>query len=318
MDRREFLIKAGKATVFAAAATGTGFYFHNRVTDRALPVLSKRHSFEVPYQPQLPALALTRNPDPILALNSSLDALGGVSRFIKPGERVTIKPNIGWDRAPEQAANTNPTLVAEMVRLCLAAGAASVIVTDISCNDPRRCFLRSGIRKAAEQAGAQVILPEKNDYLDVDMGGDLLTVWPVLRYFVETDRLINMPIVKQHSLSDCTVGMKNLYGILGGRRNQLHQRIDRSIVDLATFCRPTLTVVDATRVLMRGGPQGGSLEDVLAAHTVMCATDQVAADSRAAEFLGLQGEQVGHISLAHSSGLGSLDYRSVGYQELTS
>jgi uncharacterized protein (DUF362 family) len=137
----------------------------------------------------------------------------------------------------------------------------------------------------------------------------------VLKHFVETDRLINMPIVKQHSLTSCTISMKNLYGILGGRRNQLHQEIDQSIVDLASFSRPTLTVVDATRVLMRGGPQGGSLDDVNIEHTVLCATDQVAADARAAEFLGLDAARVGHIVLAEKAGLGTIDYRSVGYKE---
>jgi uncharacterized protein (DUF362 family) len=111
--------------------------------------------------------------------------------------------------------------------------------------------------------------------------------------------------------------MKNLYGILGGRRNQLHQSIDQSIVDLAAFSRPTLTVVDATRVLLRGGPQGGSLDNVRTDNTVICATDQVAADSRAAEFLGLKGENVGHILLAHRSGLGLVDYHNAGYRELT-
>jgi len=110
--------------------------------------------------------------------------------------------------------------------------------------------------------------------------------------------------------------MKNLYGILGGRRNRLHQEIDQSIVDLAAFVRPTLIVVDATRVLLRGGPQGGSLNDVSIENTVMCATDQVAADARSAEFLGFNGQQVAHIALAAASGLGSLDYRSGGYREI--
>jgi uncharacterized protein (DUF362 family) len=144
----------------------------------------------------------------------------------------------------------------------------------------------------------------------------MLTVWPVLKHFIETDRLINMPIVKNHSLSRCTIGMKNFYGILGGRRNQLHQRIDQSIVDLATFCEPTLVVVDATRVLIRGGPTGGSLDDVNIENTVICATDQVAADARAVEFLDMQADRVGHIVLAHKSGLGNIDYNAAGYKEL--
>ncbi len=317
MERRDFIKKSGQALTLAVVTGGTGWLFHNRDTSDYHPIRSLVTDFEVPHDRSYPTITLARDEDAVVALHKSLDAVGGIKRFIQFDETVTIKPNIGWDRSPEQAANTNPVLVGEMVRLCFEAGAGSVIVTDISCNDPRRCFMRSGIGQAAESAGAKVPLPTEDDFLETKMNGKLLTVWPVLKYFLETDKLINMPIVKQHSLSRCTIGMKNLYGILGGRRHQLHQQIDQSIVDLAAFCRPTLTVVDATRVLLRGGPQGGSLGDVARENTVICSTDQVAADARGAEFLGLSGDRVGHIRLAAKSGLGSIDYRSAGYQEIT-
>jgi uncharacterized protein (DUF362 family) len=316
MDRRDFLKKTGPAVALAAVTGGTGLVFHNRETTRRRTLFVKSASFEVPPDPSLPALTSATNPDHVAALNAALDAIGGIERFIHTGERVVLKPNVGWDRTPAQGANTHPVLVSEMVRLCLDAGAAQVIVADVSCNDPRRSFLRSGIKEAGETAGASVMLPTPEDFVDVDLGGSVLTRWPVLKHFVQADRLINMPIVKQHSLTRCTIGMKNLYGILGGRRNRLHQEIDQSIVDLAAFVRPTLTVVDATRVMFRGGPQGGSLDDVSIENTVMCSTDQVAADARAAEFLGLSGRQVGHIALAAQSGLGSLDYRAAGYREI--
>jgi uncharacterized protein (DUF362 family) len=316
MDRRDFLKKTGPAVALAAVTGGTGLVFHNRETTRRRTLFVKSASFEVPPDPSLPALTSATNPDHVAALNAALDAIGGIERFVHTGERVVLKPNVGWDRTPAQGANTHPVLVSEMVRLCLDAGAAQVIVADVSCNDPRRSFLRSGIKEASETAGASVMLPTPEDFVDVDLGGSVLTRWPVLKHFVQADRLINMPIVKQHSLTRCTIGMKNLYGILGGRRNRLHQEIDQSIVDLAAFVRPTLTVVDATRVMFRGGPQGGSLDDVSIENTVMCSTDQVAADARAAEFLGLSGRQVGHIALAAQSGLGSLDYRAAGYREI--
>jgi len=316
MERREFIKKTGQALALAAVTGGTGLLFHNRQVSHYASVVAKTSDFTVAPDSSLPRIALAKNSDPIAALNYALDAVGGIRRFIRPGERVTIKPNIAWDRTPAQAATTNPHLVGEMVRQCLSAGAAEVIVTDISCNDPRRCFIRSGIRQEAEKAGARVILPAEDDFVQINLEGELLTIWPVLKHFVFTDRLINMPIVKQHSLCACTLGMKNFYGILGGRRNQLHQQIDQSIVDLAGFCRPTLTVVDATRVLLRGGPQGGSLDDVAVENSVICATDQVAADSRATEFLGLKAENVGHIVLAEKAGLGKIDYRSIGYKEV--
>ncbi|UCC82823.1 MAG: DUF362 domain-containing protein [Gemmatimonadota bacterium] len=316
MDRRDFLKKTGPAVALAAVTGGTGLAFHNREATRHRSLFVKSANFEVPPDPSLPILTSATNTDPVAALNAALDAVGGIGRFVQAGERVVVKPNVGWDRTPEQGANTHPALVSEMVRLCLSAGAAQVIVADVSCNDPRRSFLRSGIKEAGEVAGASVMLPTPEDFVDVDLGGLVLTRWPVLKHFVQADRLINMPIVKQHSLTRCTIGMKNLYGILGGRRNRLHQEIDQSIVDLAAFVRPTLTVVDATRVMFRGGPQGGSLDDVSVENTVMCSTDQVAADARAAEFLGLSGRQVGHIALAARAGLGSLDYQAAGYREV--
>ncbi len=316
MKRRDFLIRTGKAAALAAVAGGTGLFSHNRNAVSYRPIVSPDNIFAVKKDASLPQIALSRQLDPVRGLQAALDAVGGIKRFVQPGETVTIKPNIGWDRTAEQAANTNPVLVGEMARLCLAAGAGRVIVTDVTCNDPRRTFVRSGIRDAAEAAGAEVLLPSEDDFVEVDLGGEMLNVWSVLKHFVETDRLINMPIVKQHSLSDCTIGMKNFYGILGGARHRLHQRIDQSIVDLAAFCKPTLTVVDATRVLLRGGPQGGSIDDVVEEHTVICATDQVAADARGCEFLGLTGEKVGHIALAAQFGLGTLDYLNAGYKEI--
>jgi len=316
MERREFLKKTGPAVALSAVAGTTGFVFHNREPVKHRNLLAKSASFEVSTDPTLPVLTSATNPDPVAALNAALDGIGGIGRFVHQGERVVVKPNVGWDRTPAQGANTNPALVSEMVRLCLGAGADQVTVSDVSCNDPRRSFLRSGIREAGETAGARVMLPAEEDFGEVEMGGVVLPRWEVLRHFVETDRFINMPVIKHHNLTLCTVGMKNLYGILGGRRNRLHQEIDQSIVDLAAFVRPTLTVVDGTRVLFRSGPQGGSLDDVTIENTVLCSTDQVAADARAVEFLGLSPDRVGHIVLADRSGVGTLDYQAAGYMEI--
>jgi uncharacterized protein (DUF362 family) len=320
MERRDFLKKTGPAVALAAVTGTTGLTFHNRQPTSRRTVLVKSASFEVASDPDLPVITSATNTDPAMALNAALDGIGGIGRFVQSGERVVIKPNVGWDRTPEQGANTNPLLVDEMVRLCLGAGAVQVTVSDVSCNDPRRSFMRSGIREAAETAGATVRLPADEDYGEIDLGGSVLRDWEVLRHFVEADRFINMPVVKHHNLTLCTIGMKNLYGILGGRRNRLHQEIDQSIVDLASFVRPTLTVVDATRVLFDSGPQGGSLDNVSIENTVMCSTDQVAADARGAEILGgIRGfspDRVGHIVLADRSGVGTLDYRAAGYKEI--
>jgi len=316
MERRDFLKKTGPAVALAAVAGTTGLTFHNREKTIRRNVLAKSASFEVPPDSGLPVLTSATNDDPVAALNAALDGIGGIGRFVKTGERVVLKPNVGWDRSPAQGANTSPELVSEMVRLCLGAGAVQVTVTDVSCNDPRRSFLRSGVREAAESAGAEVKLPAEEDYGEVDLGGSVLREWTVLRHFVSADRFINMPVIKHHNLIICITGMKNLYGILGGLLDWLHQEIEQSIVDLAAFVRPTLTIVDGTRVLFRSGPQGGSLDDVRIENTVLCSTDQVAADARGAEFLGLSPDRVGHIVLADRSGVGTMDYQAAGYKEI--
>jgi uncharacterized protein (DUF362 family) len=316
MKRRDFIKKTGQAAALAAVTGGTGLLFHNRQVNATEKLVSKSANFEIAADKNFPKMVLAKNTDHTAALNAALDAVGGIKRFVSKGQKVTIKPNIGSDRTPEQAANTNPVLVGEMVKLCLAAGVSQVIVTDIPCNEARRTFLRSGIREAVEKAGGTIILPDEKDYIRMDVKGKFVGERWVLKHFIETDRLINMPIVKHHGMSLCTIGMKNFYGLLGDNRGQMHQQIDQSIVDLASFCRPTLVVVDATRVLLRNGPTGGSLSDVAIHDSVICATDQVAADSRGCEFLGLSADKVGFIPLAEKTGLGMADYKNAGYKEI--
>ncbi|MEO5364452.1 MAG: DUF362 domain-containing protein, partial [Magnetococcus sp. DMHC-8] len=225
------------------------------------------------------------------------------------------KPNVGWDRQPEQAANTHPEVVAAVAALCREAGAGRVWVTDCSINDPHRSFTRSGIEAAARQAGAVVKLPGSDDFRPTDMHGTVLKVWPVVRFFHQADRVINLPVVKQHSLSGCTLAMKNWYGVLGGQRNRLHQDIHASIVDLAAALRPTLTIMDAIRVLKHNGPSGGSLDDVARENTLIAGLDEVALDARALSLLDLTVEQVPYLAMAEARGLGKADWRALQWVE---
>lgn len=245
------------------------------------------------------------------ATRAAIDALGGMESYVRPGETVAIKPNIGWDRAPIHAANTNPVVVSTLVKLCLEARAAAVIVTDNSCNDPRRCFTRSGIWKAASEAGAQVVLPAPHRFRPYDLGGEILHRMPIFTTAVTADRFINVPIAKHHGLSKMTGAMKNLYGLLGGRRNRLHQSIDASIADLADFLRATLTVMDATRVLLRNGPQGGNIDDTLVLGKVIASTDPVAVDAYAASLIGLVPEDLPYLEMAARRGLGQIDWEAM-------
>jgi uncharacterized protein (DUF362 family) len=225
---------------------------------------------------------------------------------------VVIKPNIAWDRTPEQAANTNPEIVAEVVRQCWQAGAKRVIVTDVSCNEPRRCFMRSGIQAAARAEGAEVILPDPELFREVDMGGVALKSWPVFTPFLEADKIINLPIAKHHGLVGATLGMKNWYGILGGQRNRLHQQIHQSLVDLASFMLPTFTLMDCYRILLRNGPTGGNLEDVLLKKTVVAGTDPVALDTWVAKaYWNLDPEHLPYLQMAANRGLGTVNFETL-------
>jgi uncharacterized protein (DUF362 family) len=265
----------------------------------------------------LPSLAIAKNEnEPEALVRKAITALGGMKRFVSRGDVVVVKPNIGWDRTPIHAANTNPRVVAEVVKLAYDAGAKQVVVTDASCNEPNRCFQRSGIWKAAYDVGAEVVLPAAHRFRSMRLKGEVLDEWPVYTPLIQADKVINVPIAKHHNLSRYTAAMKNWYGSLGGRRNRLHQNIDVSIADLATFMQPTLTVVDGWRVLMRNGPQGGNIADAKEMRTVIASTDQVAADSYGCELIGRTAEEIPYLKMGHERGLGTMHWKDLRWVEV--
>jgi uncharacterized protein (DUF362 family) len=317
--RRDALLKILRLGGLSAAAGGAAWWLKSRSQrpEEAFAANVQRN-FTVPADPQLPQMSIAQGDDPRALARKAIEAVGGMKRFVARGDVVVVKPNIAWDRTPEQAANTNPQVVAEIVRLCQEAGARKVVVTDVSCNDPRRCFERSGIAAAARAEGAEVPLPEERKFKEVDLRGEVLTAWPVLEYFLTADKMINVPIAKHHSLTGVTLGMKNWYGILGGPRHRLHQRIQESLVDLADFMRPTLTVMDAYRILLRGGPTGGNLSDTALKKTIVASTDPVALDAYIAKaFWDLEPEKLPYLKLAQERGLGSTKFESLRTQLVT-
>lgn len=268
--------------------------------------------YRVAQRSEFPKLVVARaSSDARELVRAAVARLGGIQRFVSRGDVVAVKPNIGWDRTPAQAANTNPLVVAAVVELCYEAGAHRVIVTDASCNEARRSFQRSGIWQAAHDVGAHVVLPMSHRFKKMRLRGELLDEWPVYVPLLEADKLINVPVAKHHNLSLYTGAMKNWYGVLGGRRHRLHQSIDRSIADLATFMRPTLTVLDATRVLLRNGPQGGNIDDAVVMNQVAAGTDEVALDTYGARLVGISPERVGFLKLGQERGLGSMDLSGI-------
>ncbi len=306
--RREALVRLAQVGgVFGAAALGYNYAFDAAGYEGKRPQGPRQvrdYRLKTP-EGELPKMAIAKSSKvPEELTRRAIDALGGIGRFISRGDYVAIKPNIGWDRMPVHAANTNPRVVAEVVRLCLEAGAHQVVVTDASCNEARRSFQRSGIWSATHEIGAKVVLPAEHRFRTMRLRGDLLDEWPVYTPLIEADKVINVPVAKHHNLSNYTGAMKNWYGVLGGRRNRLHQNIHLSIADLATFMRPTLTVLDATRVLVRNGPQGGNIADARDMHQVIASLDEVAVDTYGARLIGVDPARVQYLALGEERGLG--------------
>ena len=266
---------------------------------------------------ELPEFVVAKHePDAATLTRRAVDTLGGMKRFVSRGDIVVVKPNIGWDRMPIHAANTNPEVVATVVKMAYEAGAKRVVVTDASCNDPNRCFQRSGIWRKAYGLGAEVVLPAEHRFRTTRMKGEVLDEWPIFTTLVDADKVINVPVAKHHNLAKYTGAMKNWYGSLGGRRNRLHQNIDVSVADLATFMRPTLVVVDATRVLVRNGPQGGNVDDTREMNTVIATVDQVAADAYGASLIGQKRENVPYLKMGHDRGLGTMFWENLRVKEV--
>jgi len=252
-------------------------------------------------------LAVVHGDSPERIVKAAIDAVGGIGKFISRGDVVVIKPNIGWDRTPEQAGNTNPEVVATVVKMCFEAGAKKVRVFDRPVNDPRRCYVQSGIASAAGALGADVAYVDERKFKDMDIKGETLKSWPLYTEVFEADKVINIPIAKHHGLAKLTMSMKNWMGIMGGLRRQIHQKLDASLVDISNKVKPTLTILDAVRILTANGPQGGSLADVKKLDTVIVGVDQVAIDSYGATLFGMRGSDLGYVTLGHKMGLGQMN-----------
>ncbi len=244
------------------------------------------------------------------------ESAGGAGRFISKGDVVVIKPNLSWARRPEMAATTNPEVLKAVVELCQAAGAKQVRIADNTINDARRCFALSGAGAVAKRTGADLIHPRSSLMKNMNLKGRSLATWPVFVPLVEADVVINLPVAKHHSLSTLTVGMKNWIGGVGGSRWSLHQDIHQSIVDLAGFFQPTVTLIDAIRIMTRNGPSGGSTSYVTAKNTLILTNDPVAGDAKAALLFDRRPEKLGFIRLAQDQGLGTSDFQKLVQQRV--
>lgn len=251
--------------------------------------------------------------EPEVMFRKAIDELGGMKNFIKKGDKVAVKPNIGWDKTPELGANTNPKLVTEIIKQCFDAGASEVTVFDHTCDDWRKCYANSGIEEAAKAAGAKVVPAHLEIYYkDVSLPkGKSLKKTKIHQAIVDADKWINVPILKNHGGAQLTISMKNYMGIVWDRGYFHANDLQQCIADICTYSKkPVLNVVDAYRMMKTSGPRGKSAADVVLSKGLFISQDIVAVDTAATNFFNqvreMPIELVSHISKAQELGVGTM------------
>jgi uncharacterized protein (DUF362 family) len=240
----------------------------------------------------------------------AIEGIGGLKQFVGRGSVVWIKPNIGWDRTPDTAANTNPDVVATLIRLCFDAGAKTVKVGDNPCNIPAKTYASSGIAEAAKQLGAEVVFLDKSRFKDVDIKGERIKRIPIYPEILDCDLVINVPVIKHHKMSNLTMCMKNYMGVIE-KRSTFHQDMPTCLADITRFMKPRISVLDAVRVLKANGPVGGNLSDVELKLALAAGTDVIALDAWGAEIMGKKPTDIPSVKKGAETGLGNIDYKSI-------
>ncbi len=271
------------------------------------------------------AVAVARGAEPGGTARAAVALLGGMAKFVRKGDRVLVKPNISWMTGRHSGATTHPGVVREICRMAIEAGASEVTVLDRTCNAAAACYSRSGIREAAEAAGARAphASEDQSDCFEVVLPrGKALRSWSFLRAALESDVFISVPVAKHHSLTSVTLSLKNVMGILGGNRGGLHRVMDTALSDLNEAVFPDLVVLDASRVMIAHGPTGGGAGDVVERGIVVAGRNPVSVDAYAVDAAGAglfasapepvaSWRDVGHIREAAARGLGAADPASL-------
>lgn len=304
MDRREFLKRGAGATAALAVLTGN-----------VVPLLASV------FQPEGESydLVAVRGGEPPEMFDAAIKAMGGMSQFVKPGQTVVVKPNIGWDVPPERGANTHPGLVGRIVQHCLSAGAKKVYVFDNTCDKWDLCYKNSGIEKAVRDAGGQMVPGHtENYYQPVQIpDGRSLKSSAVHEVILSSDVFINVPVLKHHGSARLTIAMKNLMGIIWDRRYWHRNNLHQCIADFGTFYRkPDLNVVDAYRVMKQNGPRGVSAKDVVMLKSLIISKDMVAADAAAALLFGTEPSEIPYLRMAAEMKVGTLDLNQLNIQRI--
>jgi uncharacterized protein (DUF362 family) len=304
MKRREFLQKSAGASLAAGAAVSVGKYGNFWSSS---PGNAKYDMVAV----------MGGNPDAMFDLG--IQELGGMGVFVQKGQKVLVKPNIGWDVLPELAANTNPGLVKRIIEHCFKAGAKEVYVFDHTCDNWVNCYRNSGIEKSAKGAGAKVVPAHtENYYQEIDIpGGVRLKKAKVHELLLDTDVFINVPILKDHNSTRMTCCLKNMMGVVWDRGYWHSNNLNQCIADYGLFQKkPALNIIDCYNVMVKNGPQGVSKQDIVQMKSQIITTDWVAGDTAATRMLGVPTEKIEYIALAHKLGLGNMNIDTLNIKRI--
>lgn len=267
----------------------------------------------------IPDLVAVKNGEPDAMFKKAIALAGGMERFVKKGQTVVVKPNIGFPRKPEGGATTNPLLVKTIIESCYQAGAKKVYLFDNvvspTSGNARNCYKLSGIEDAAKAAGGIVIPVDDFKYREVSIpGAKILKTADVHSLILDSDVFINVPVLKHHSSSHLSIAMKNMMGIVKNRMKYHLSGLDQCIADFCLYRRPDLNVVDAYRVLMSQGPSGPSnpqSANVQMKKTLLMSRDIVAVDAAAAKIFGKDPESIGYIKIAHAQRTGNMNLKEL-------
>jgi uncharacterized protein (DUF362 family) len=303
MDRRNFIKKSVQAGFAAGIASSFGNY---------------SHLFADQLAPGKPDLVAIKGGQPDVMFDKAIQYLGGMKSFIKKGQLVVIKPNIGWDVSPEGGANTNPLLINRIIKHCLDAGAKDVYVFDHTCDNWNRCYTNSGIEKAVKDAGGKLVPANSESYfheIKLERARNLTNA-KIHELILNSDVFINVPVLKEHGSAGLTICMKNLMGAVWDRRfwhgNGLHQ----CIADFPTYRKPDLNIVDAYYVMKRNGPRGTSKDDLVEMKSQIISTDIVAADTAAAKLFGINPDTISYIKMADELKVGTKDLNKLSIKRI--
>ncbi len=304
MKRRDFLRKGIGAGVLAGSALSMVPY--HRIAGKPA---GQDGNFD---------LVAIKGGEPHTMFDQAIQAMGGIKKYVKPNQKVVVKPNIGWDSSPEKAADTNPRLVGRIVEHCLTAGAKEVYVFDHTCNAWTKCYKNSGIEKAVKDAGGKIVPGNSKNYFhEVELeNAKILKKVMMHELVLDSDVFINVPVLKNHGGATMTITMKNLMGIVWDRRFWHSNGLHECIAEFASFRQPDLNVVDAYRVMKRNGPRGVSVSDSVLMKSQIISEDMVASDVAASKIWGIDPMDVGHIRMASEMGVGESDLTKLNIKRI--